>query len=199
MVTWFVNLVQGDFNSNPTAWIDLFITIAGIFAAPVTWFINARKAKKDAETAQGNFDKQLEALKGQRDEARRQAESQNQLAESLKAQIELLERQVNALEAQATIAARMDSVPRWGVEQTKPRSVIWIVENLNSFDAYDVRVRLDNGKEYEMGDMPAGSSKQFDFMEMVVWDLIQDEVDIEWSDRPDGVRQSLHKALSPMS
>lgn len=195
MITWFLNLIQGDFASNPTAWIDLFITIAGVIAAPVTWLINSRKAKKDAETAQGNFSTQLDAIKGQRDEARRQAESQKQLADSLKTQIDLLERQVKALETQASLAERENAVPRWDIMQAKSRSIRYIVENLNAFDAYDVRVKLDNGKEYKLGDISAGSSVQFDFMEMSMWQLVQNDVDIEWSDEPNGERHTLHKAL----
>lgn len=110
MVTWFLNLLQGDFASNPTAWIDLLITIAGIVAAPITWFINSRKAKKDAETAQRNFDKQLDAIRGQRDEARRQAEAQAQLVDSLKAQVDSSAQMVNALRDQVTQLAEANRI-----------------------------------------------------------------------------------------
>ena len=39
MVTWFLNLIQGDFANNPTAWIDLFITVAGIAAEKIRWLL----------------------------------------------------------------------------------------------------------------------------------------------------------------
>lgn len=65
MVTWFWNLVQGDFANNPTGWIDLLITVAGILAAPITHFIDSKKSKEDADKAQENFDSELVTLKAQ--------------------------------------------------------------------------------------------------------------------------------------
>lgn len=197
MVSWLMNLVQGDFANNPTAWIDLLIDIVCIAASPIAWFIRSSLAKSEAETVQHKFEEQIDVLKGQRDEARKQAESQKAIADSLESQVKLLERQVEALETQADWTTRASSVPRWSIEQTKPRSIEYVVENLNSTDAFDVKIKLSNEKEYELGDMSAGSSKKIDFPELAVWGIVKDEVDIGWSDQPDGVRRNLHKALSP--
>lgn len=35
MVAWLCDLVQGDFAQNPTAWLDLLLTVLGIAASPV--------------------------------------------------------------------------------------------------------------------------------------------------------------------
>lgn len=136
MVTWFLNLIQGDFANNPTAWIDLFITVAGIAAAPITWFINSRKAKTEAKTAKDNFDKQLDAIKGQRDEAHKQAESQKVLADSLKSQVDLLTKQLNALQAQAESLREQTDMQRveydkapWGDAEWTGRGGQFLIRN----------------------------------------------------------------------
>lgn len=197
MVTWFLNLLQGDFASNPTAWIDLLITIAGIVAAPITWFINSRKAKKDAETAQGNFDKQLDAIRGQRDEARKQAEAQKKVADSLRSQVNLLERQVKALETQASLAEREKSVPRWDFMQARPRSVTYLVVNNNAFDAFDVRVEYNDGESYRLGDLPKGSSTSFDFMESGFWGGVHTDIIISWLPSRDSAERLRHRMAMP--
>ena len=69
MVTWLWNLIQGDFAQNPTAWMDLAITVLGIVLSPVAWFtskcLEGKAAKREAKDAQEKFDAQLEVLKGQ--------------------------------------------------------------------------------------------------------------------------------------
>lgn len=55
MVTWLWNLIQGDFAQNPTAWMDLAITVLGIVLSPVAWFtskcLEGKAAKREAKDA----------------------------------------------------------------------------------------------------------------------------------------------------
>lgn len=86
MVTWLWNLAQGDFAQNPTAWIDLAITVLGIVLSPVAWFVSkwleSESSKQEAAKAQKKFDTQLEVLKGQLEAAK---DSANALREQVEA------------------------------------------------------------------------------------------------------------------
>jgi hypothetical protein len=188
MVTWFLHLMQGDFSRNPTAWLDLIISMFSLAAAPIVKIFDSKKAKIDARNAQHNFDTQLNVLK-------RQLEEAHKLNDSLHAQIEIAERNAKASEIQASVAARADSIPRWDIRRINDRKIQYVIENQNSFTAFDVQIRLDNGTEYNFEDMAAGSSSKFDFIEMGIWDLQQDSIMIEWSDKPNGKRHTLKKAL----
>jgi hypothetical protein len=48
MVTWFLHLMQGDFSRNPTAWLDLIISMFSLAAAPIVKIFDSKKAKIDA-------------------------------------------------------------------------------------------------------------------------------------------------------
>lgn len=88
MVTWLWNLIQGDFAQNPTAWMDLAITVLGIVLSPVAWFtskcLEGKAAKREAKDAQEKFDAQLEVLKGQ-------LKAANDSADALRAQVKTVE------------------------------------------------------------------------------------------------------------
>lgn len=94
MVTWLWNLIQGDFAQNPTAWMDLAITVLGIMLSPVAWFtskyLEGKAAKREAKDAQEKFDAHLAVLKSQRDTA-------DNMAKALRAQVEQLKNLVEVL------------------------------------------------------------------------------------------------------
>lgn len=94
MVTWLWNLIQGDFAQNPTAWMDLAITVLGIVLSPVAWFtskyLEGKAAKREAKDAQEKFDAHLAVLKSQRDTA-------DNMAKALRAQVEQLKNLVEVL------------------------------------------------------------------------------------------------------
>ena len=94
MVTWLWNLIQGDFAQNPTAWMDLAITVLGIVLSPVAWFtskcLEGKAAKREAKDAQEKFDAQLEVLKGQ-------LKAANDSADALRAQVKTVEDSADAL------------------------------------------------------------------------------------------------------
>ena len=158
MVTWLWNLIQGDFAQNPTAWMDLAITVLGIVLSPVAWFtskcLEGKAAKREAKDAQEKFDAQLEVLKGQ-----------------LKAAND---------SADARLAEETASVPKWDIYQVQ--NLKYAVANENAFDAHDVRVVLSSGKEYELGNISKGSSIGFMFMEKAI--MCEDgyaDIRITWS------------------
>ena len=200
MLTWLWNLAQGDFAQNPTAWIDLAITVLGIVLSPVAWFVSkwleSESSKQEAAKAQKKFDTQLEVLKGQLEAAkdsanalREQVEAQKSTAEALRAQVSLLERQAELSEAVA-------AVPVWGFEQSRPRSIVYEVTNRNAFDAFDVRVEYNDDGSYELGNMTKGSSTSFNFIESGIWGGVQTDITISWLPSPDAAkREHLRMAM----
>ena len=147
MVTWLWNLIQGDFAQNPTAWMDLAITVLGIVLSPVAWFtskcLEGKAAKREAKDAQEKFDAQLEVLKGQ-------LKAANDSADALRAQVKTAEDSADALRGQlaaqrtqARLAEETASVPKWDIYQVQ--NLKYAVANENAFDAHDVRVVLSSG------------------------------------------------------
>lgn len=184
MVTWLWNLIQGDFAQNPTAWMDLAITVLGIVLSPVAWFtskcLEGKAAKREAKDAQEKFDAQLEVLKGQ-------LKAANDSADALRAQVKTAEDSADALRGQlaaqrtqARLAEETASVPKWDIYQVQ--NLKYAVANENAFDAHDVRVVLSSGKEYELGNISKGSSIGFMFMEKAI--MCEDgyaDIRITWS------------------
>ena len=159
MVTWLWNLIQGDFAQNPTAWMDLAITVLGIVLSPVAWFTS-------------------KCLEGK---------AANDSADALRAQVKTVEDSADALRGQlaaqrtqARLAEETASVPKWDIYQVQ--NLKYAVANENAFDAHDVRVVLSSGKEYELGNISKGSSIGFMFMEKAI--MCEDgyaDIRITWS------------------
>lgn len=99
----------GDFAQNPTAWMDLAITVLGIVLSPVAWFtskcLEGKAAKREAKDAQEKFDAQLEVLKGQ-------LKAANDSADALRAQVKTVEDSADALRGQLPRSVRRPGWPR---------------------------------------------------------------------------------------
>lgn len=131
MVTWFLNLVQGNFASNPTAWIDLFITVAGIVAAPIVRLVDLRKAKKDATVAQRNFDERQATLKGQ-------LEASQETVNALREQVKQLKEANRIAEA-----ANPYGVVPWGDAAWTGKGALFKVRNESARNVIVESVRAD--------------------------------------------------------
>lgn len=133
---------------------------------------------------------QLQAANDSADALRSQVAEQRSVAESLRMQVSLLERQARLAEAAA-------AVPAWGFEQSQPRSVVYEVTNRNAFDAFDVRVEYNDGKSYELGALPKGSSTSFDFIESAIWGGVQADITISWLPSPDSTKRECLRMAMP--
>lgn len=160
---------------DPWAWtLSSTLAVIGmcvpLVIALIGWIIALQKAKKDAESAKTRLGEEVEKNKA-------------------------LKRQADALEKQVAILSAHEEIPRWEFEQKKHKSLAYVVTNRNAFHAWDIRIEAEPDISYTLGDLAAGSSTSFDFLETGIFGGVRSDITISWG-REEGAEDRSHFKLA---
>lgn len=132
-------------------------TVVALLVAVGGWIIESRARKKSIEDSRNEFNSQLAVL----------------------------ERQAQAARDQAKVMQEKALVPKWEISQKAPKSIAYVVKNLNTFDAYNVTISYDAysfpGQEASVGKLTKGSSKTVDLMSTAAMGGMPDNIVISWT------------------
>lgn len=131
--------------------------VVALLVAVSGWIIEARTRKKAIKDSRNEFESQLAAL----------------------------EAQAQASKDQAQVMQDEARVPKWEIFQKAPKSIAYVLKNLNTFDAFNVTVSYDAysfpGQEVSIGTLTKGSSKTVELMSTAISGGLPDNIVISWT------------------
>jgi len=140
-------------------WVGNALTLS---ISVIGWIITAVSGRRAGKTQARQFEKSLAV--------------QRQHVATLSEQVRLLRQRAD--------------VPHWTVRQDGSRgSVIFVIRNGGTFDAFDVRLEFNESDEIPIGDVSCGSERSFEFMEILMMGGVRTDLTVSWSTSQDGLHR----------